>query len=299
MIRTSIDIGSNSVLLLVAEVDENRIVKILENEQRITALGRGIDESGRFDNDSMMGTTEALKEYSAILDKHSIRAKDVVVTATEASRVATNAYDFYRKIERELGFVVSIISGEDEAYYTAVGVATDLRDKHGEFVIIDMGGASTELIRIMVNPFKIVNAISLPFGSVRAELWLHQNKFETNMKKAIDQLEIGEFIGFPVVAVAGTYTTLAAMAQNFRSYSDMAVHKYQLEMASVEKLKTFLLSSDNQQVMDRYPVVGKRISSIRGGVLVADFVGKLLKTDKHIISTRGLRYGTIIHGITP
>ena len=117
--RASIDIGSNSCILLILDDDKN----ILYEEARITALGKNLDDNKMFREKSMKDTLEALEAYSDVCKKFNISPNEVVMTATEASRVAKNAIDFYDEAEKRIGFKVDLISGEQEAYYTALGVS--------------------------------------------------------------------------------------------------------------------------------------------------------------------------------
>ena len=112
MRRASIDIGSNSVLLLAADLDEsgNKILSELLDLSHITSLGKDLDKTKKFHTDSMNATYNALVEYKKELKKINIFPETVLVTATEASRVATNASEFFLKIKEELGFKITIIN---------------------------------------------------------------------------------------------------------------------------------------------------------------------------------------------
>src|SRR5690554_402477 len=114
-LRASIDIGSNSCLLLVGEVLDGKVIKILESHSYVTGLGRELDINKSFLKTSMDETFEALREYSQIVEKHNLDPKNIVATATEASRVAQNAPDFFKKIKLETGIDVQIINAEGEA----------------------------------------------------------------------------------------------------------------------------------------------------------------------------------------
>jgi exopolyphosphatase/guanosine-5'-triphosphate,3'-diphosphate pyrophosphatase len=127
MRRASIDIGSNSVLLLAVELDsKGMITKELLNESFITSLGKDLDATKKFHPDSMKATYEALCEYKKMLNKINYLIENVIVTATEASRVSTNSREFFKRIKDEIGFNIQIISSDGEAYYTALGVVSSL-----------------------------------------------------------------------------------------------------------------------------------------------------------------------------
>ena len=219
MKRASIDIGSNSVLLLAAEVDEQKqtILKEISNESFITSLGKDLDKTKVFHPESMRATFEALSSYQNICKQHNIPESTVLVTATEASRVAKNASVFYQKIETELGFRTKIISAKGEAYYTALGVVSSLTQKEGSLVVMDVGGASTELIKISLNPFTIVSSISLPVGSVRAMDWRNASLFNEKMNELLS-VDLGEYHTENLICVAGSMTSLASMYLGLRDF---------------------------------------------------------------------------------
>ncbi len=145
--KASIDIGSNSALLLAAEVEKGQILNVLANESRVTGLGRGLDESGRFMEIAMQETYEALSEYVSICSSLGILPSEIFATATEASRVSSNSKAFFAKFKEELGINVQIITGEQEAEFSTKGALLGA-DKGRPHSIMDIGGASTEFIAV-------------------------------------------------------------------------------------------------------------------------------------------------------
>ncbi|PIP90866.1 MAG: hypothetical protein COW01_00865 [Bdellovibrionales bacterium CG12_big_fil_rev_8_21_14_0_65_38_15] len=295
MIRASIDIGSNSVLLIVAELDEKNNVKELANESRVTALGRGLSKSGVFSEDAMKETYLALKDYVELSEELGIDSRSIIVTATEASRVASNAEEFFERIINKLNIEIKVISGSGEAYYTALGVCRMAKSK-GLITIVDIGGASTEIMKIKSKPFQVIDSISLPVGSVRATDWIEQNQFDIEIKKAFDLIEDDRFESSDAIFVAGTMTSIAAIMLGMNSFE---ANKIGTESISFEKLGKFincLKPLDNETLLDQYPILGKRSKSVVGGGLVALSVGHRLKIKNLTISPYGLRYGTLIEG---
>src|SRR5690606_2456866 len=183
MMRASIDIGSNSVLLLIAEVNDDGTLKEIANESRVTALGKGLSSTGQFAEETMKETYLVIKEYVHLAEDIGIEAEKIIVTATEASRVAKNAPEFYERVTSKLGISVLIISGEGEAYYTALGVCR-MAKCEDTISIVDIGGASTEIMRVRSHPFKVMKSLSLPIGSVRASDWMSEGKLVTELRTA-------------------------------------------------------------------------------------------------------------------
>jgi exopolyphosphatase/guanosine-5'-triphosphate,3'-diphosphate pyrophosphatase len=296
MIRASIDIGSNSVLLLVGEFDENS--NTLSNEilnlSFVTSLGKDLDKTKQFHPDSMKATYEALTSYKTELEKIKFKPEDVLVTATEASRVATNAKEFYKKIKDELGFSVTLISAEGEAYYTALGVASGLKEDE-EVVIMDMGGASTELIRVKLNPFQIHDSISLPVGSVRATDWRKDNSFEKKMHGLLNR-DLSYYNTKTLLGVAGSMTSLATMYMGKNTYSDQAIDGMNMNFNSFKEFTLDLQNTTIENLLLLFPYLGKRAPMLAAGATVAKMIGEKLNIEKIQISTRGLRYGVLVTG---
>lgn len=295
MMRASIDIGSNSVLLLIAEIDDEGALKEVANESRVTGLGRGLAKNNKLSQEAMKETYLALKEYVLIATEMGISAQDIIVTATEASRVALNAEEFFERVIGKLGIQVKVISGAGEAYYTALGVCK-MAKATGEVTIVDIGGASAEIMKVRCKPFKVIASVSLAMGSVRATDWIKGERLMSEMKMAWAGSGADKLASPKAIFVAGTMTSLAAMILGMTSYEGDKIGN---EDISFEKLKKFIRSVatvDGQSLQLQYPFLGKRAASIVGGAEVAIFLGDKLKLEQLQISPYGLRYGTIIEG---
>jgi exopolyphosphatase/guanosine-5'-triphosphate,3'-diphosphate pyrophosphatase len=291
-IRASIDIGSNSVLLLVMNTDTKGI---LAEESRITSLGRDLDKNGAFHPESMNDTFSALREYREICLENNVSADDIVVTATEAARVAGNSKEFFSKVENELELSINIISGEGEAYYTAFGIS-EMSQQKSDFVIMDIGGASTELIEVKASPFEIIKSVSLPLGSVRTTDWVREGIETMNFSKVLDDTDLSSYQGKNLICVAGTMTSLAMIFAGVKNYDMEAINTLHLSQVDLEeKLKSFLAMEDSI-IESRYEFLGKRKKTIKGGARCACEILQTLKMNEIYFSTYGLRYGTLISG---
>ncbi|MBC7427228.1 MAG: hypothetical protein H7336_01370 [Bacteriovorax sp.] len=296
MRRASIDIGSNSVLLLAVELDSDGVItKELLNESFITSLGKDLDDAKKFHPDSIKATYEALSEYKKLLDKINFLANDVIATATEASRVSTNSREFFKKIKDELGFNIQIISSDGEAYYTALGVVSSLEKSEEKIIIMDIGGASTELIQIDTAPFKIVKSISLPVGSVRATDWKSKGEFDSKVSEILNK-DFSDYQTDTLVCVAGSMTALASIYLGQKEYVDSKVEGMKISFKSFTEFAHDLRNTNVENLLMLFPFLGKRAPMVAGGSHVAELIGNKLKIDTIKISTRGLRYGTVITG---
>lgn len=297
MKRASIDIGSNTVLLLVGKFNENNLpMEELFNETHVTGLGKDLDKTGVFHPDSMEDTFEAMRDYKKKISSVGLEAKDTLVTATEAARVAKNSEEFFTRIKNELGFSISIINAEGEAFYTALGVTKAQGALLENLVIMDIGGASTELISIQAKPFKIIKTISLAVGSVRGTDWLKDDSFEKKMINLLENKDLDEFKTEHLLCVAGSMTSLAGMIKGLKKFDSNKVNG---SVISFEKYLSFFDSikgSSVSELEEKFPFLGKRAKSILAGALLGLKMGKRLKIKTFEISTYGLRYGTLYAG---
>lgn len=294
MLKSSIDIGSNSVLLLAAEVEGEKIVREILNESEITALGKDLDKMKVFHVDSMNDTFNALKKYAELLKKNGLDPSKTIITATEASRVAKNSLEFYTKVKNEIGFSVKIISGEGEAFYSSKGAALALRGT--ECVIMDIGGASTELIKVSLNPFKFINFISIPMGSVRGTDWKNNGEFDQKIDSLLLEFKdrLGDFRTGKICCVAGTMTSVGNMFLKRKSFDEDAVHGLKISLNDLKKIINENGDKSPDKLLEDFPFLSKRAKTIKAGSHIGYILASYLGVEEIEISTYGLRYGTII-----
>lgn len=291
-LRASIDIGSNSILMLIAEMRDDGVLHPVEDMARITGLGLGLDGTGDFIDKSMNDSIVVLAEYFNIIQKYMIPAKDVIVTATEASRVARNAKKFFSIIREKFGFITKIISSEGEAYYTAKGVLSG-KYMDRSFVIMDIGGASTELVEISKEDSSVQCQISLPVGAVRGTEWIDAEIFEDKMKEVF-HYGLDQFQTESMICVAGTMTSLAAMMKGLSIYNQNIVDGSEISFRQLVGFYQKIDGLTEDEILDCYPVIGKRVKTIKAGLRVAIMICRQLQVNNIVISTRGLRYGVLL-----
>jgi exopolyphosphatase/guanosine-5'-triphosphate,3'-diphosphate pyrophosphatase len=257
-------------------------------------LGKDLDKTGMFHADSMNSTYDALIDYKKKLQTVNIRAEDTIVTATEASRVARNAPEFFLKIKNELGFEVKTISGVEEAYFTALGVASGIeKNSMKNCVVMDIGGASTELIKLTLYPFKVESSISLGVGSVRAYDWKNSNIFEESLHKLLAQ-DLSLYETETIICVAGGMTSLAAMMLNKKYFIESEIDGVEFSAQEFIKFCDLIQIKSTEEINIEFPFLGKRSLVIKSAAEVAkNFILKLL-VNKIKISTRGLRFGVVV-----
>jgi len=296
MIKASIDIGSNSVLLLVADFANG--FQELANESTITGLGKDLDKNGYFCEESMQDTFEALKAYANQVQKHNLTPGDVIVSATEASRVATNAQKFFSKVYDELKIKVNIITSQAEANYSAKGIIFNSRFNSEKIKVMDIGGASTEIIHVDVKSKVVDSSFSMPIGSVRVTNWLSEESFKKNKSELINKFksQLNNSKCDTLYCVAGTMTSLGNMFLGNKEYQEQKVHNLKIESSEVARILSDIDKLEPSIILERYPFLGKRANTIKGGLIIAQTVLEELEVKQIIISTYGLRYGTISEG---
>ena len=302
MYRASIDIGTNSVLLLIAEQTEKGL-QVLEEAQRLPRLGSMVDSNRLLAKESMYKVLEALSEYVAIIQKYGdeVLAK-TVVTATSAVRDAANKQEFLTLVKETVGFQVLILSGEEEAKYTYLGAISQTKVESDSIMIVDIGGGSTELA--IGNSTNLLRGISINMGSVRfnERFLLHNPPYQREIgecRRSIEALLRATQLRFPsntqVVAVSGTATSLAAIDQQLFPYRSSGINNYRLNN---DKLATFIrLFSIHtfEYLLDLHPEVMKgRVDVFLAGLLILEGVLRYARAEEFIVSNGGIRHGILL-----
>lgn len=297
-LRASIDIGSNSVLLLIAELNNDQVsVKLSLSE--VTGLGKQLDKNGSFLQESMDATFEVLKDYALTCQNHGLAPSEVLVTATEASRVSANSEEFYLKIKSEIGLDVKIISGDAEAYFSAKGILFDKEIQQEVPIVMDIGGASTELIQVSRSSGELLNCFSMPMGAVRLTNWKEEGVQKEKIESIFNTFKPKiEKVKTPYLhCVAGTMTSIANMCLGHKEFVESEVHGMEIKVSRIKELREKTQDFTPAEYLKKYPFLGKRSSTISGGMDLALTVFDWLGVDEVRISTYGLRYGVLLTGV--
>jgi exopolyphosphatase/guanosine-5'-triphosphate,3'-diphosphate pyrophosphatase len=238
-----VDIGTNSTRLLVADVDPatGAIVEI-DRRTTVTRLGQGVDRTGRLAPDAMDRVSATLAGYGAAIDAHGATATTAVLTS--AVRDAANGAEFTQRVRDDHGLEAAVLSGEDEALLVFLGAISE-RDlaAPAPLVVIDIGGGSTEFV--VGSGREVTSSVSTQAGVVRqTERYLHTDPPAPEELQAlaaemrtIVHGAVAPDVRAPVVAgiaVAGTPTSCAAIAQALDPYDPARVHGYRLALATCE-----------------------------------------------------------------
>jgi exopolyphosphatase / guanosine-5'-triphosphate,3'-diphosphate pyrophosphatase len=292
----AVDIGTNSVLLLVAERRDGDLVAVLERA-RITRLGRGVDATRVLDPEAAEATLACLADYAAEISLSRVDRLDVV--GTSAMRDARGGDAFVSRAHALLGVEPRVISGDEEAALTFEGAIVGL-GLDGPVTVFDLGGGSTELIR--GDELAVVRAVSLDIGSVRlTERHLRSDPPRPDELAAVRADARGALLGAgegfsgpasPVlVGVAGTVTTLAAYARGVAPYDPARVHGVRLSAAEIaraaEELATMPLAARRALAA----IDPKRADVIVAGAVIVEEILAWAGAGELVVSDRGVRWG--------
>ena len=300
MRQATVDIGTNTTLLLVAEGDDPHSLRVLADRAEITRLGRGIGTDGNLGSEGIERTLRVLERYAA--EARELGAP-LAAVGTEALRRAPNAAEFLQPAAAILGAPVEVISGEREAALTYLAAATSFPDiASGASMVIDIGGGSTEVI--ISEGGSVRGRSSLPLGSVRlTERYVRQDPASPEEVAALVKALRAAVAGLPLppagqaphrlLGTAGTVTTLAAMALELDDYDAARVHGYEL---SAEKLTDQVSRLAVSTQAERERMVGldpRRADVIFAGSCILQAFVQRLGAASVLVNDRGIRWGLL------
>lgn len=293
----TIDVGTNSSLMLIAQVVESdRTYRILADEAEITQLGKGFYQERRLQPDAIARTLEALRIFKRFAEEYDVT--EIVITGTSVLRDAPNGSEFTEAARALFGVEVEVLSGEEEARLSYLAVRRDpiLAIPEGVMcVVTDVGGGSTELI---LGDERIRQMASLDVGSVRlTESFLHSDPPTSEEIEALQRHLDDIFLRAPepvsvyaLVGVAGTVANLANVAIHREGLS-RDVHGFPL---SVETLADEIALFRCKTTAERATIPGiepKRAGVILAGALIVERVMRHYRQEMLLASVRGLRFG--------
>jgi exopolyphosphatase/guanosine-5'-triphosphate,3'-diphosphate pyrophosphatase len=295
----AIDLGTNSTRLLVADVEDGRIAD-LERDMRVTRLGEGVDERGRLLPVPVARVRNVLSDYRRRLE--ALGAERTLAIATSAVRDADNGEAFLGEVEWSYGFTTQLLSGHDEAMLMFRGVTSERALTEGT-VIVDVGGGSTELVA--GGPDGVHWHDSLDVGSVRlTERFLHSDPpSSAELDDAVTAVRalLAERVPDEIrtrtrsaVGVAGTITSLAALALGLDEYDRERVHGFELSANALNEQLDRLAAAPVAERRTMRPLDPDRAPVIVGGAVVAREVLSYFQLDALEISERDILDGAAL-----
>ncbi|HEY1372983.1 MAG TPA: Ppx/GppA phosphatase family protein [Candidatus Binatia bacterium] len=301
----AIDVGTNTILMLVADIAADGSFTVLNDRGEIPRLGQGVDQTRSLSSAGMERAVAVLRDY--MRDCRQSGLDEVAVVGTSALRDAVNAKTFAERLKRELKLDLRVLSGAEEAAYSYLSVRKGLNVDAPQVLVVDVGGGSTEFI--WAKDGRLQGWASIDVGAVRlTERHFHSDPVLPDecarLVSAVDQslakvlADWGGKISAPVmVGIAGTFTTMAAVQKGLRHYSHSEVHGFRLRRAEIERQAALYRS---KTVAERKQIAGlepMRADVILAGALLTERVLNLFALDEVIVSDQGIRYGLLYEKI--
>lgn len=304
----AIDCGTNSIRLLIADVAGGHL-RDVHRETRIVRLGQGVDATGQFAPEAIARTRAALADYAELLRIHNVER--VRMVATSAARDVTNRDAFFAMTAEVLGAAIAgsvaeVISGAEEAELSFKGAVDELESAAGPFVVVDLGGGSTEIV---FGESGVLASYSADIGCVRlTERCLHSDP-PTPDEVMAARLVVREKLDaalrvVPVakartwVGLAGTMTTLSALAHSMPRYDPVAIHLSRVPGDRLLEVCEQLIGMTRQQRAALPPMHEGRVDVIGGGAIVVEELARELSAragiDELIVSEHDILDGIVL-----
>jgi exopolyphosphatase/guanosine-5'-triphosphate,3'-diphosphate pyrophosphatase len=291
-----IDCGTNSIRLLIADIDGNNFREITRQMQ-VVRLGQGVDETNEFHPDAISRTFAAVDLYAAEIARRGV--EKIRFCATSATRDALNRQIFIDGVKERLGVEPEVISGDEEARLSFAGATREFDRNQGPFLVVDIGGGSTEFV---LGTDSVESAISVNIGCVRMSERHFKSDPPTDSEVAMARSDIQNAIDIAyasvdiksaktLVCVAGTATTVAAAALNLPEYDRYAIHLSRISAVQVHEVSNrFLTMARDERAALGFMHPG-RVDVITAGSLVLSEILKATGAKEFITSENDILDG--------
>lgn len=302
MPRASLDIGSNSILLLVLD-DKGRV---LHDDARVVGLGRGLGDRGLLRADRVDEALAVLGEYAERAEGLGVPRGEVQAVATSALRRALNGETLLARVRELFGVTVRVISGEEEARLTAAGALSGLTLPPGPLLVVDPGGGSTEIALLRLDPTlpggaDVLFRRSFELGSVRLTEQLLTEEPVRPQAVARVRGHVAEILAGlhldpqprTVVAVAGTPTSLAAAEMGLAVFESARVHGHTLDLFNLRRWVDRFIHTTLEERRALLPATPDRAGTILAGTLILEQILVQTQRTSLTVSARGLRFALL------
>lgn len=296
----AIDCGTNSIRLLIADIENGQLTDVVR-QMIIVRLGEGVDKTGEFSPAALERTFAAVDEYAELIELH--KPQRLRFVATSASRDVSNRDVFVAGIKARLGIEPSVISGDEEARLSFLGATADLVNDATPpaipYLVVDIGGGSTEFV---LGADKPVQALSTNVGCVRMterhlvgdpptaeQIAAATNDIDAAIEQAAKVVDLAS--AKSLIGLAGSVTTVAALALGLKAYKSEVIHGSRITAAQVHKVATELLAMPRAQRAELGPMHPGRIDVIGGGALVLDRIMQKTGINEVVVSERDILDG--------
>jgi exopolyphosphatase/guanosine-5'-triphosphate,3'-diphosphate pyrophosphatase len=295
----SIDVGTNTALMLVAEVGGGLVSEILDVAS-ITRLGEGLKKRGFLSDQAMERTLRVLERYGRLIEQN--RVEEVLCVGTSALREAVNSETFLRIVQERLQMEIKVISEHDEALYTYLSVKHDRLIKGADAFIVDIGGGSTEVIN--GNGSQFLNFVSLPVGTVKlTEMFIeHDPPLRKELSALTDHVKgLLEFpfgqSGGVLIGTGGTITNVASIVLGLETFEADKIHALVVSLKEIEGLIDLMKGLSS---LERRGIKGMeegREDVILQGIILLREIMLCFGMGEVTVSTKGVRYGVLFERI--
>lgn len=293
-----VDIGTNSVLLLIADIGTG--LRDIVDIARTTRLGEGLKKEGMLRESAMHRTLDVLEDYGKIIHEQGV--DNVFCIGTAALREAGNSDVFLEKVKNRAGFRARVLTGSEEAFYTYLSVRHDNTLNEDDFIVMDIGGGSTEIVN--GEGKKFAGYVSLPVGAVKlTEIFIHNDppamgeiKSLRGFIRGILRLPFGGR-GLKLIGVGGTVTTLAGNMLGLVTFDKSKIHGLIIHANEIQAW----IDRQSRITVDRRQrqkgMESGRADIILQGVILLKEIMNYFGVRDIIVSTHGIRYGIIYESV--
>lgn len=291
----AIDVGTNSIITIIAKKKQNRI-QVIEEDYQIIRLGEGLSNTGSISQNAIDRCVIAFEKIKIKLNYYQI--SKIKCVATSAIRDAKNGMDVKNLIQKNFNIKIDVITGIEEAKLILNSTIHEFNLKLRNSLIFDIGGGSTELIFIENNKIQFCESIKI--GAVRCTERFFKcdsvknEEVERFEEYIIEELNILPFHKIDIaIGIAGTVTTLASVNMGLEEYKSELIHKSDLAFYEINQIKN---QFQNLTLSQRKNIKGldeKRAEVILAGTIICEQIMKKYKLEKIKVSDRGLRWGLL------
>jgi len=296
----SIDIGTNTILMLIADIQRDGSLEVVRDEHFIGRLGKGVDEHGIILKETFHRILAILSQLKSIAD--SIGIEHLSVCGTSALRDADNRQEFIDFIKEKLSLEIKILSGNEEAELTYLGAVSEYltHTASENYAVLDIGGGSTEIVTGLGK--KVTSSVSIDIGSVRLTERILKNNppGDIALENAVQLVRNHLKNIFPLspttnmIGVAGTLTTLAALDLRVPEFDRNLVNRHELTIEAIDRIFRELRPLTLDQLRNYPQIHPSRADILLAGILILREILRNVNLSKITVSDRGLRYGIVI-----
>ena len=282
-----IDVGTNNVLLLIAEKNKDSI-NIIHRDSFTSALGKDM-KNGFLTNEALDRTKAILEEIIELSKKYTDK---IIIIGTSCSREAKNISILSEWLWNKFRIKYTIISGEKEAFFNGLANINEFPE-FDEIVLFDVGGGSTEFTDILNGKIKSCGTIFLGVRRLHNEFQDDFREMTDLIKEILEDFDITDHYNPTLIGIGGTVTNLSAVKNNLKEYDSNIVHKSMLTKNDLNNLQNTFSKMKIDEISKFMPFEPKRAEIISTGIIIIKEIVDYYKADKFYVSDRGFQFGVL------